>query len=89
MGKTVSLLVGLVGLVAALGSGWYIVRGPFFGLQTPPPEYMLAACGVFIVAMYTFAWGLDGAYAGQETERPEMDDEEAHNQTLDMGFGPR
>jgi hypothetical protein len=80
-------LVGSLGLVITVASGWYVVRGPFFGYPIPPAEYLLAACGVFIVAMYLFAWGLDKNYRSYRTERPNIDEEQ--NQTLDMPFGPR
>lgn len=80
-------LVGILGLVVTVASGWYVIRGPFFGYAVPPAEYMLAACGVFILAMYLFAWGLDRNYRAYKSERPEIDEEQ--NQTLDMPFGPR
>lgn len=80
-------LVGSLGLVITVASGWYVVRGPFFGYPIPPAEYLLAACGVFIIAMYLFAWGLDKNYRSYRTERPNIDEEQ--NQTLDMPFGPR
>lgn len=87
MGEATSSLIGLIGLAVTLASGWYIVRGPFFGLETPPPNYILAACGVFVVAIYVFAWGFEGVYRERASDRPEPDEEQ--NQTLDMGFGPR
>jgi len=81
------LFVGTLGLAIAVASGWYVVRGPFFGYPIPPAEYMLAACGVFILAVYGFAWGLDSIYHADRTERPNIDEEQ--NQTMDMPFGPR
>lgn len=81
------LIVGALGLVITAGAGWYIVRGPFFGYPVPSATNMLAASGVFIVAVYCFAWGLDRNYRSGATERPDIDEEQ--NQTMDMPFGPR
>ena len=80
-------LVGTLGMVITVASGWYVIRGPFFGYPIPPAAYLLAACGVFIVATYLFAWGLDRNYRSYKTDRPNIDEEQ--NQTLEMPFGPR
>jgi len=87
MTHTTGLVVGLLGLVTSLASGWFVVRGPFFGHPIPPVELLLAACAIFIAATYLFAWGLDANFRSEETERPDIDEQQ--NQTMDMPFGPR
>lgn len=81
------LVIGLLGLVASLASGWYVVRGPFFGYAIPPVEHLLAASAVFVAATYLFAWGLDANFRAETTDRPDIDEQQ--NQTMDMPFGPR
>lgn len=81
------LVVGALGLAVTIAAGWYIVRGPFFGYPVPPATNMLAASGVFIVAVYGFAWGLDRNYRSGKAERPDIDEEQ--NQTMEMPFGRR
>lgn len=81
------LVIGTLGLIASLASGWFVVRGPFFGYAVPPVEHLLAACAVFIAATYLFAWGLDANFRADDATRPDID--EHQNQTMDMPFGPR
>lgn len=87
MGDLKGIVIGSLGLIASLSSGWFVIRGPFFGYLVPPVEHLLAACAVFIAATYLFAWGLDVLFRAEETTRPDID--ERQDQTMEMPFGPR
>lgn len=53
--------VTVLGLAVTLGTGFFLMRGPFFGggLLEPIP-LILALCG-FVVGIVAFAWGLTRA----------------------------
>jgi len=57
LAKLVAGVVGAVGLVVTLGSGYLVVRGPFLGGPTLAPRPLLATLAVFIVGVAIFAWG--------------------------------
>lgn len=58
LAKLVAGVVGAVGLVVTLGSGYLVVRGPFLGGPTLAPRPLLATLAVFIVGVAIFAWGI-------------------------------
>ncbi|WP_251330308.1 hypothetical protein [Haloplanus pelagicus] len=51
-------VVGVVGLVVALGTGYLVVRGPFLGGATLSPRPLLATLGAFVVGVTVAAWGM-------------------------------
>ncbi|WP_435334945.1 hypothetical protein [Haloarchaeobius sp. TZWWS8] len=70
MGRILGTLSTLLGVLVTLGSGWYIAKGPFFGLATPPLTHLMVATGVFIVGILLFGWGVSGRIsAGGADER--------------------
>lgn len=74
-------LAAVVGAVAAAGSGWYIVRGPFFGGPLPALEFIIPAIAVFILGLLLFAWGAGIVENHVGSERPDIDEE--HDHTMD------
>lgn len=56
--RIVAMAVGAVGLGVALGSGYLVIRGPFFGGPMLAPRPLLLALGAFIVGIAVMAWGL-------------------------------
>ena len=87
MASYTGLAIGSIGLFVAIWSGWFVVRGPFFGYPIPDVRYLLIACAIFIVGTYLFAWGVDLNWQLRESERPNISEHQDH--TLDTGFGPR
>ncbi|WP_439028651.1 hypothetical protein [Haloarchaeobius sp. DT45] len=70
MGRILGTILELVGLLVTLSSGWYVAKGPFFGFETPPLQYILLASGVFITGILLFGWGLSGRVtAARQDER--------------------
>ena len=56
----VRLLVGfvtLLGLAAAVGAGYLVVRGPFFGGGLLAPVPLFGALVGFVVGLVLFVWG--------------------------------
>jgi len=58
MGQRIAELITVLGAILTGSTGWYVVRGPFFGYPVPPVEYMLVAAGAFLVGTIVTAGGL-------------------------------
>lgn len=50
-------LVTLVGLGGTLGTGYFIVSGPFLGGDVVQPTLLMGALGLFVVALIALALG--------------------------------
>jgi hypothetical protein len=55
--RLVAAAVCGLGLAAALGSGYLVIRGPFLGGPTLAPRPLLVALGAFVVGVAAAAWG--------------------------------
>lgn len=50
-------LVTVLGIAAALGAGYLVVDGPFFGGEVMDPVALMGALGAFVVGLVAFALG--------------------------------
>ncbi|SFR42294.1 hypothetical protein [Halogeometricum limi] len=50
-------LVTFVGLLVTLGTGFLLVRGPFFGGRLLEPTPLMVALAGFVVGIVVLAWG--------------------------------
>jgi H+/Cl- antiporter ClcA len=71
----------LGGVLTAMYSAWFIVRGPFFGYELPPRWLLLAACATFITGLIVFAFGVNVISGASTNQRPDID--EHHDHTMD------
>lgn len=71
----------LGGVLTAMYSAWFIVRGPFFGYELPSQWLLLLATGTFIIGLIVFAFGVNVISGLGNSQRPDID--EHHDHTMD------
>ncbi|NHN47806.1 hypothetical protein G9464_09380 [Halostella sp. JP-L12] len=73
MGKYITGLVSIVGLLITVMAAWFILKAPLLGEPLPPRVHLVGAATWFVVGAMMLVWSTKKFVTPTGTERPDVD----------------